>query len=536
MSAPRRLTVLALALGVALCAFNLTWGLAEGQWSPDEFLWVYRLDRRMPPEIATTEGTGLVYPTLFGYASNVTCRLAGGCAPATPDTERIAAALRDGAADPEFVRILLAARVTSALAWLAGALLVSALGRRLYDARVGAVAALLLATSPFAIMQVHCASVDPMLATMGVVTLLAAWRLATRPSALAALAVGLAAGLGFATKYTGLAFVCPALWAVIEAAVARRRFRAAAGLAALVVIGMAVGAALGCPPCVLHAGDVRRVLAWHHELAVTAPFDGNRLAESLGWYARPWVYQLVAALPYLLGVPAYLLAMAGIGLAFRRHTLADRLVLTLMLPYFAVVGGTRVTFPRQLLPLVPGLVLLAARAACALGARRPRLGSALLGATVLYSAALTATHVARLSWDQQAEVARTVAARVGNAAATTHVAFPGYGPFLRLAEPLHRAGLVPDARLAGQWLRPPAPWFVMPEWYATAVRRDDENAHLRADLASLEAGGNGYRVVARIPRGWYLQRPLDEWLDPALGVDLWQGAIGFTLYARDGAG
>jgi hypothetical protein len=74
-------------------------------------------------------------------------------------------------------------------------LLVGALGRRLYGARVGAVTALLLATSPFAITQVHSASVDPMLATMGIVTLLAAWRLATRASAPAALAVGLAAGL-----------------------------------------------------------------------------------------------------------------------------------------------------------------------------------------------------------------------------------------------------------------------------------------------------------------------------------------------------
>jgi hypothetical protein len=182
---------------------------------------------------------------------------------------------------------------------------------------------------------------------------------------------------------------------------------------------------------------------------------------------------------------------------------------------------------------VPPLALLAARAATGLERMHPRLGRGVVVVTVGYSVLLGATHVRRLTWEQQLHVARFIAGeRSDGGPDAARVAIPAYGPYLRLAEPLTAAGLRPDVRLPGRWLRHPAPHFVVPEWYATAIRRDRRNPELLADLEAIERGAEGYRPVLRIPRGWYLQQPLDAYLDPGLATDLWQGSIGFTVYAR----
>src|SRR5439155_1333903 len=80
---------------------------------------------------------------------------------------------------------------------------------------------------------------------------------------------------------------------------------------------------------------------------------------------------LGAGLPFGLGWPLAVVALAGVVVALRRHELADRIVLAALLPYFLVIGSSRVTFSRYLLPLFPGLLLLAARALCDLP-RAPR--------------------------------------------------------------------------------------------------------------------------------------------------------------------
>jgi hypothetical protein len=294
---------------------------------------------------------------------------------------------------------------------------------------------------------------------------------------------------------------------------------------------MACGAALACPRCVAQAPTLWRVLEWHHALAVAPTFDGNRLEPSIGWYGRPWLYQLIVAMPYVLGVATYALTIAGLASALRSRTPAERVLLAFVLPYFAVVGSAHATFPRYLLPLVPACAVFAASAAHHAMSRLPRLGVAVAFGAILYSAMLAATQVARLGWEQQNDLARAIAAGGGS----DPVAFPDFGSYFRLTEALAAAGLAASPRPPGRWFDPPSSYFVLPHWYATAIRRDEENAPLRADLARLERGRSGYRPVARWSTPWYLQRRLDEWLDPALTADLWHGAIGFTVYARDGA-
>jgi beta-glucosidase/6-phospho-beta-glucosidase/beta-galactosidase len=435
---------IAVLLGAALSGYRLLWGLDDRQFFFDESIWSMRIDPRSPPEVRRAPGIALVYPTLYEYATRGV--LACTAAP-TADGRALGAVMKDP--DPAFLAPIAAARTTSALAWVVAVVAVAAVGRRFYGDAVAAAAALLFATSPTGVLQVHLAAVDPLLATIGVLVLLAAWHLACVPSAATSLAAGGLAGLGFATKYTGLGFVAPVTWACVEAARSTRGIRPLPLLLAVAGAGIVLGAVIGCPRCALDPRGVWSMLAWHEALARTAPFDGNRLAESVGWYARPWIYQLVALFPFMLGLPTHLLALGGVVVAARERRLGDRLLAAFLVPYFAVVGAATATFERQLLPLVPGMALLAARATMRL--RPPWLAWLVLGLATAYSTALAFTHVDRLSWNQQAEVARFISERTteaGGRVDATPVAFANYEPYIGLLEALKRAGLAAEPRAA----------------------------------------------------------------------------------------
>ncbi len=520
----RALVALAVLLGVALRATSLQWGLADGMWFPDEGLWGLRIDPRTPAVVAGDPTVCLVYPTGFEYATRAVHAVTTGAAVfASPDGEIVERSPEAEVNDAPFVSIIAAARTASAIAAVVGIVLAALAGTRFYGITAGIVATFLVATTPFDVLQTHVAAVDPLLAMLATAVLLASWRLARTGTVVAALIAGALVGVAFATKYTGLAFLCPVAWAVLEV----RRSRSVVLLGGVASLAAVAAAAITCPPCAMRPGEVLDILAWHRALSQDPPFDNNRLAASVGWYARPWLYQLTASLPYMLGVPAYLLAVCGVIVAVARRTLADRLVLALVVPYFVVIGAAQATFPRHLLAIVPALLLLAARVAGAI--ERPASRRAIAAVVIAYSLALSVTHVARLGWYQQESVAQAIADRIAGAT-TVRVAEPEYGPYFRLRWPLARHGVALEARPPGTWLAPPPRFVIVPDWYATAIRRDDRDPRLRRDLDALAGGSSGYRPVVRIPSPGYLQRPLDAWLDPALAVDLWQGAIGFTVY------
>jgi hypothetical protein len=329
--------------------------------------------------------------------------------------------------------------------------------------------------------------------------------------------------------------VLPA-WAVLEAAWRARSLRRCLALAAAVALGFAVAFFVACPQCVLRADLMLAAIERHRELSTTgAPqIVGNHLVPSLGWLGLPWAYQLFAALPFGLGWPLWLTALAGVGLALRRRTLADRLTLVWLATYFAAVGSSRVTYWRYLLPLFPGLALLAGRW-FAEPARRPRLRVAAFAACWAYSFALALSQVDCFSYEQQKAVARWIAAALPATAGgpAPQVAFPlQLAAHVGLDRVLVREGLRPLPAPAGGWLRSQPEVFVLPEWIAIGARRDSPDGPAARDVERLAAGTAGYREVLRLRSG-FLQDGVYTRLDPAFAGDLWQGEAGFTVYLRD---
>lgn len=513
-------------LAIALRAWRLGWGLPRG-WFPDEMFFTFPAAGFVPLRRASFALTWFNYPALFGYLAGASTALC------------YAVGLHAGQPHGFSPSTILVTRATSAAAGVASVGLLGVAGTRLYGSvGVGLLAAALLAVTPFHVLHSHIAAVDVLLAGTTIATMLAAHRLVVRGDRWSAAAAGAAAGLAFASKQPGLAMLAPVAWAVCEAGWRAQRPARVVMLGLVAAAGFVVAYTMACPPCVRHWDKMLEAMSMHRVTQLgLARFPNNRLAPTLGWYARPYVYQLVASLPFCLGWSLDALAMVGVGLAAWRREAGDRVVLATLIPYFVTIciGGT--VFPRLMLPLLPGLVLLAARALVVVPG--PRSVRAVVATAVLaHTLALTVTHVARFSSDQQQDVARwlaaTAAERPRAADAPFRVAVPTLGrlDYYRLVGPLRDAGLTPLPTADGHWLDDNPDAFVLPEWTEIAIRRDEPDGATARELDRLESGAAGYHLARRW-RSTYLERDLYTRLDPAFAGDLWQGEIGFAVFIRE---
>src|SRR5262249_25541781 len=162
------------------------------------------------------------------------------------------------------------------------------------------------------------------------------------------IAGGAAVGLAIGSKYTGAAALGVVGWAILETAWKWRSWRhlVAHGLALALVT--AVVATLACPACVMRASYVVHEVRMQQRFLSTVGGLNDALAPALGWYGRPYLYFLVAGLPFALGWSFYLCALGGLAAALRRRDAGDRLLLVALIPYFASIGGYTATYLRYL--------------------------------------------------------------------------------------------------------------------------------------------------------------------------------------------
>ena len=516
-------------VAVALRCWRISWGLSGNTrylGFPDEVVsWLPYVRDFIPLSCSSFDQLTLNYPTLYGYLVGLTTSLLHTLGVIT-------------VADPGHPYLhpspaaLLVARGVSVAASLVTVGIVGLTAGRMFSRRAGFMAAAFMAVVPFEVLYTHIASPDILLTTWFAATMLFSYLVAVGSGPWLAVAAGFAAGAAAATKYTGLAAVVAVGAAIAERTLRDRSVRRGGTLLGLALAGFGVAAFLGCPPCVLHPD---RMLSAIRTLAgVTTHYSAlhnDILSPTVGWYARPYLYQLVASLPFVLGWPMYALALAGIALAVRRHTVADRILFAVAAPYFLVMAGSMLVYPRYLLPLLPALVILAAGAADSIRSRRMR--TVVLAGVWLYSLAFAGSQVARFSFDQQREVARWVSeAAGGRASDEVRVGVPRMiMDYYRLTGPFAEKGLRLVELEDGHWFDAPPDFFVLPEWYEIAIERDMPGSPVSADLDKLRSGAAGYRQTARWS-SWYLQREFYTALDPAFAADLWQGEIGFTVYDR----
>jgi hypothetical protein len=169
-------------------------------------------------------------------------------------------------------------------------------------------------------------------------------------------AAGLVGGLASSTKYSAAA-VLAAMGAeqVLRLIGAGKAFWAARTWTPSVVFvaAFACGFLIGTPFALfdfpVFAADLR--------------FDFTHLsAGHVGNLSRGWSYHLTRSLPYGVGVPTFVAAIAGIVPAVKYYGRSAIVIGAFAIAFYALIGSGHAVFFRYVLPLVPVLCLLAALA------------------------------------------------------------------------------------------------------------------------------------------------------------------------------
>ncbi len=521
------LTLGILVLAAAIRFWKLGWGLASLSFFPDEQqIWPKYLFAFIPlgweSFLRPERWPAFIYPTFYGNLAGLT----------------VAGAYRLGwIIEPwkDFASALYYARAVTAGMSVATVGLVALIGRRLYGGWTGVVAAAFMALVPLDALQAHYANVDGLLGALICVSILLAWKVLQTGSATWGAAAGFVVGLATGTKYNGLAMGAVVAWAGLETAWAKHSIRPLVAIGLASIAGLVFGFATACPACLLQseypaqavanlslASRTENLLFWRADLVPT-----------LGWYGRPVLWHLLAGLPYALGWPLYLAAMAGLVRALASRTAADRLLLVALAAWFFPVVTVVLDLPRYLVPLAPALTVLGARFLLDLPGRWTAAGIAT--AVCAYSFLLTTSQISRLDYSQQAEIAHWIRTTVPERTdgERRRIGLPAHrAPYFRLQRPLESAGLTPVPVWNDDWFTTDVDAFVLPRTHEVEVHRlrpgsDDERV---VDL--LLAGESGFREVARwTPR--YFDEDVYVAIDPGFTGDLLFGQQGFRVFVRD---
>lgn len=241
----------------------------------------------------------------------------------------------------------LGVRVLDALLGTATVAAAYAFGNRAYGRATGLVCASFLAVAFLAVRDSHFATIDMPLAFAVTIALYAALRLTeldtVRRRVLGGALVGLAAGVKYNGALALAGFAAAEVWQ-------RRRQPRVLLLAILTIAGIsALVFVLTSPFLLIDQATFRSSLGY-----IFGHLSAGNLPE-IGYVHLPLV------LWYSLDPPLFLLAVGGLVYAAVRRTVTDWILLAFVVAYYALIGSGHTVFARYADPLVPALVLLAAR-------------------------------------------------------------------------------------------------------------------------------------------------------------------------------
>ena len=343
---PVVLAILALALGLRL--WGLTFGLPYAM-QPDE---ASVIDRTMTMWVTgDLDPHYLTYPSLFYYMQagwqDAAGHIVGLVHPGLLKNPTIFTP--SATAQPFYYG---ASRVLTALLGTLAVLMTYLAGRWL-SVRIGIFAALFLAVAAIHVQQSHYATVD---ATTALFTASAAFfalgMLARDRNSFSIMLLGssISAGLAAGTKYNaGLAIAMPLAVVILfgSSPVSRRLI---VGLGACT--SCALTFLLTTPFALLDQSLLKASLqsVFQHYTGGHAGAEGN---DAVAWYVQDLVTRGI-------GLPMTLLALAGVPLVVFRFRAQGVVLLTFVIPYYALLCSTIVRFDRNLMPILPFIALLAA--------------------------------------------------------------------------------------------------------------------------------------------------------------------------------
>lgn len=253
--------------------------------------------------------------------------------------------------------------------------LVYRLGREAFGTTVGLVAAAFLAVEPLHVRYSHVAVTDVPGTAFALLAMLLLMRAARGGGRRWLLAGAIAAGLATSIKYNLGMLVIPATVAGVvvagrSAPSGLRARRAALARAWFVVrrvyVPMLLAFIITTPFAVLDAGRFVHDFTRQNQIVARGWLGFEHIGNSY-WY------NFSVNLAGALGLVLLALALAGLAYALWRHSIVDLMIAPYTAVYFIYVSSWHELPDRYLLPIIPLLLLLAARLCVGVGRARLRL-------------------------------------------------------------------------------------------------------------------------------------------------------------------
>jgi dolichyl-phosphate-mannose-protein mannosyltransferase len=298
----------------------------------------------------------------------------------------------------DYSRLLLVGRWSTVVLGTATVPLTFYLACRLFGQRAGWLAAGFLAVAPMPVLLGHYMTVDvPQTFFTTLALVLAAVVLhSTKPQRVVAwaAAAGFAAGLATGVKYNGfialLSLAAPVFLVARETRPGGRRTAALAAGAALLTC--VVGFLVSTPGMLLQPVRFQRDTLF--ELAL----NRNRQVPTFMAMPPAALYHLGISLPVGLEWPLFLLGLVGAGWSLRKRRPGDALLWLFMLPFFLPLAMAERKFVHYVMPLLPPLLVLAARCVDeGLAGLRKRVWALAAGLAGLAALASTIAHLGVLA-------------------------------------------------------------------------------------------------------------------------------------------
>jgi len=368
-------------VALTLRLIGLRYGL-PAVYNPDE---VAIMSRALALAKGDLNPHNFLYPSFYFYLLFAWEGLTALVAVATRAVSSFGEFQREFFLDP--TRVFVAGRLLTALLGTATVVLTGLLTTRIAGRFAGIAAAALLAVAPLHVLNSHYVKHDVPVTFVIVLAYLAYERLWSRPAKgdfesrsfrLQAEAPLLSAaaitGVAFSTHYYTIFLAIPLAWSAARHA---RSARDAVVNVAIAAVVSAVVFFLLSPFLLVEPGTALRDITANRQIVV------DRAAADVGYVGSAARYVRLLALD-TIGLPAALLAVAGIAVAARRAPLKTLWLLAFSIPFLLFIFST---FPasRYLVPVAPFLAVFAAIAVDALR-RMPR-GGRVVALTALALAA-----------------------------------------------------------------------------------------------------------------------------------------------------
>ncbi|RYG75111.1 phospholipid carrier-dependent glycosyltransferase [bacterium] len=254
--------------------------------------------------------------------------------------------------------IILAGRLFSALCGALTAPLVLLIARRIRGGTWGVLAAVLVALAPGHVQQSHFATVDvPATFFVTLCIYLSLRAVSSKGFLTAALVAGLAAGTKYNAGLVLLALLVALWWPFrnVELASKPKPVLLSLGLVFVALLGFALSTPYALLAPAEFWGDPAKQAGFAYELFVHPKEGSGDIFKGTG---NGWIYHLTFNLPFVLTWPLIIAAALGIYFAAKKREFWP--VLAFGGLFFLSLGLSQVRFMRYLLPLIPGLCLLAA--------------------------------------------------------------------------------------------------------------------------------------------------------------------------------